>query len=154
MVMMMTMMITVVMYGTWDGKGVLWLKMGAPRLIHQPLVSSGWHAQTRPRNNLNHWISLLVGCLVINNVLKPTRLTTQDFCTSYTFAVQKGACVNNIYKGFSGRQNCTSTAPKLCKKICTRVVMCYPAGKNVVKRKYITCNAQETSQLWWLPNMS
>ena len=51
---MMTMMITVVMYGTWDGKGVLWLKMGAQRLIHQPLVSSGWHAQTRPRNDLNH----------------------------------------------------------------------------------------------------
>ena len=31
--MMMVMMITVVMYGTWDGKGVLWLKMGARGLF-------------------------------------------------------------------------------------------------------------------------
>ena len=55
--MMMTMMITVVMYGTWDGKGVLWLKMGARGLFTSlwlALVGSGWHAQTRPRNNLNH----------------------------------------------------------------------------------------------------
>ena len=33
MAMMMIMMITVVMYGTWDGKGVLWLKMGARGLF-------------------------------------------------------------------------------------------------------------------------
>ena len=46
--MMMTMMITVVMYGTWDGKGVLWLKTVALRLIHQPLVSSGWLWLARP----------------------------------------------------------------------------------------------------------
>ena len=100
--MMMTMMITVVMYGTWDGKGVLWLKMGARRLIHQPLVSSGWHAQTRPRNNLNHRISLLVGCLAISNVLKPTRLTPQ------VIHLLCKKCANNIHKVvFRRDKNCT-----------------------------------------------